>query len=68
MYNNFDEIYTAPIDGEYGYLVDFSYILNPDYYDYLDDLPLTVTRNKNNTLESTLHPNRTVDLWITAQW
>ena len=67
-YNNFDEIYTAPIDGEYGYLVDFSYIINPEYYDYLDDLPLTVTRNKNNTLESTLQPNRTVDLWITAQW
>lgn len=69
MYNNYDEIYTAPIDGEYGYLVDFSYIINPEYYDYLDDLPLTVTYNKDiKKYESTLKPNRTVDLWTTMQW
>lgn len=69
MYNNYDEIYTAPIDGEYGYLVDFSYIINPEYYDYLDDLPLTVTYNKDiKKYESTLKSNRTVDLWITMQW
>lgn len=69
MYNNYDEIWTAPIDGEYGYLVDFSYIINPEYYDYLDDLPLTVTYNKDiKKYESTLKSNRTVDLWITMQW
>lgn len=69
MYKNYEEIYTAPIDGEYGYLVDFSYIINPEYYDYLDDLPLTVTYNKTiKKYESTLKPNRTVDLWITMQW
>ena len=69
MYNNYDEIYTAPIDGEYGYLVDFSYIINPEYYDYLDDLPLTVTYNKDiKKYESTLKSNRTVDLWTTMQW
>lgn len=69
MYNNYDEIYTAPIDGEYGYLVDFSYIINPEYYDYLDDLPLTVTYNKTiKKYESTLKSNRTVDLWTTMQW
>ena len=69
MYNNYDEIYTAPIDGEYGYLVDFSYIINPEYFDYLDDLPLTVTYNKDiKKYESTLKSNRTVDLWTTMQW
>ena len=69
MYNHYDEIYTAPIDGEYGYLVDFSYIINPEYYDYLDDLPLTVTYNKDiKKYESTLKSNRTVDLWTTMQW
>ena len=69
MYNNYDEIYTAPIDGEYGYLVDFSYIINPEYYDYLDDLPLTVTYNKDiKKYESTLKSNRTVDLWTTMKW
>lgn len=65
----YDEIWNAPIDGEYGYLVDFSYIINPEYYDYLDDLPLTVTYNKDiKKYESTLKPNRTVDLWTTMQW
>lgn len=65
----YDEIWNAPIDGEYGYLVDFSYIINPEYYDYLDDLPLTVTYNKNiKRYESTLKSNRTVDLWTTMQW
>lgn len=69
MYNNYDEIWKAPIDGEYGYLVDFSYIINPEYYDYLDDLPLTVTYNKDiKKYESTLKQNRTVDLWTTMQW
>ena len=69
MYNHYDEIWNAPIDGEYGYLVDFSYIINPEYYDYLDDLPLTVTYNKDiKKYESTLKSNRTVDLWITMQW
>lgn len=69
MYRNYDEIYAAPIDGEYGYLVDFSYIINPEYYDYLDDLPLTVTYNKDiKKYESTLKSNRTVDLWTTMQW
>lgn len=69
MYNNYDEIWNAPIDGEYGYLVDFSYIINPEYYDYLDDLPLTVTYNKDiKKYESTLKSNRTVDLWTTMQW
>ena len=69
MYNNYDEIWNAPIDGEYGYLVDFSYIINPEYYDYLDDLPLTVTYNKTiKKYESTLKSNRTVDLWTTIQW
>ena len=68
MYNNYDEIWKAPIDGEYGYLVDFSYIINPEYYDYLDDLPLTVTYNKDiKKYESTLKQNRTVDLWTTMQ-
>lgn len=65
----YDEIWNAPIDGEYGYLVDFSYIINPEYYDYLDDLPLTVTYNKDiKKYESTLKSNRTVDLWTTMQW
>lgn len=65
----YDEIWNAPIDGEYGYLVDFSYIINPEYYDYLDDLPLTVTYNKTiKKYESTLKSNRTVDLWTTMQW
>lgn len=69
MYDNYKEIWKAPIDGEYGYLVDFSYIINPEYYDYLDDLPLTVTYNKDiKKYESTLKSNRTVDLWITMQW
>lgn len=69
MYNHYDEIWNAPIDGEYGYLVDFSYIINPEYYDYLDDLPLTVTYNKDiKKYESTLKSNRTVDLWTTMQW
>lgn len=69
MYDNYDEIWKAPINGEYGYLVDFSYIINPEYYDYLDDLPLTVTYNKDiKKYESTLKSNRTVDLWITMQW
>lgn len=69
MYNNYDEIWNAPIDGEYGYLVDFTYIINPEYYDYLDDLPLTVTYNKDiKKYESTLKSNRTVDLWTTMQW
>lgn len=69
MYNHYDEIWNAPIDGEYGYLVDFSYIINPEYYDYLDDLPLTVTYNKDiKKYESTLKTNRTVDLWTTMQW
>ena len=68
MYNNYEEIWNAPIDGEYGYLVDFSYIINPEYYDYLDDLPLTVTYNKDiKKYESTLKQNRTVDLWTTMQ-
>lgn len=65
----YDEIWKAPIDGEYGYLVDFSYIIDPKYYDYLDDLPLTVTYNKTiKKYESTLKSNRTVDLWTTMQW
>ena len=68
MYNHYEEIWNAPIDGEYGYLVDFSYIINPEYYDYLDDLPLTVTYNKDiKKYESTLKQNRTVDLWTTMQ-
>lgn len=69
MYNNYDEIWKAPIDGEYGYLVDFSYTVDESAYDYLDDLPLTVTYNKDiKKYESTLKMNRTVDLWITMQW
>lgn len=69
MYNHYDEIWNAPIDGEYGYLVDFSYTVDESAYDYLDDLPLTVTYNKTiKKYESTLKTNRTVDLWITMQW
>ena len=69
MYNNYEEIWTAPIDGEYGYLVDFTYTVDESAYDYLDDLPLTVTYNKDiKKYESTLKMNRTVDLWITMQW
>lgn len=65
----YDEIWNAPIDGEYGYLVDFSYTVDESAYDYLDDLPLTVTYNKTiKKYESTLKTNRTVDLWITMQW
>lgn len=68
MYNH-EEIWTAPIDGEYGYLVDFTYTVDESAYDYLDDLPLTVTYNKDiKKYESTLKMNRTVDLWITMQW
>ena len=69
MYENYEEIWKAPIDGEYGYLVDFSYTVDESAYDYLDDLPLTVTYNKDiKKYESTLKTNRTVDLWITMQW
>ena len=69
MYNHYDEIWNAPIDGEYGYLVDFSYTVDESAYDYLDDLPLTVTYNKTiKKYESTLKTNRTVDLWVTMQW
>ena len=69
MYKNYEEIWNAPIDGEYGYLVDFSYTVDESAYDYLDDLPLTVTYNKDiKKYESTLKTNRTVDLWITMQW
>lgn len=65
----YDEIWNAPIDGEYGYLVDFSYTVDESAYDYLDDLPLTVTYNKGiKKYESTLKTNRTVDLWTTMQW
>lgn len=69
MYKNYEEIWKAPIDGKYGYLVDFSYTVDESAYDYLDDLPLTVTYNKDiKKYESTLKTNRTVDLWITMQW
>lgn len=69
MYNNYEEIWRAPINGKYGYLVDFSYTVDESAYDYLDDLPLTVTYNKDiKKYESTLKTNRTVDLWITMQW
>ena len=69
MYKNYDEIWNAPIDGKYGYLVDFSYTVDESAYDYLDNLPLTVTYNKTiKKYESTLKTNRTVDLWITMQW
>ena len=69
MYRDYDEIWNAPIDGKYGYLVDFSYTVDESAYDYLDDLPLTVTYNKTiKKYESTLKTNRTVDLWITMQW
>lgn len=69
MYNHYEEIWKAPIDGEYGYLVDFTYTVDESAYDYLDDLPLTVTYNKDiKKYESTLKTNRTVDLWITMQW
>ena len=69
MYKQYDEIWNAPIDGKYGYLVDFSYTVDESAYDYLDDLPLTVTYNKTiKKYESTLKTNRTVDLWITMQW
>lgn len=69
MYNNYDEIWNAPIDGEYGYLVDFSYTVDETAYDYLDDLPLTVTYNKDiKKYESTLKINKTVDLWVTMKW
>ena len=69
MYKDYEEIWKAPIDGKYGYLVDFSYTVDESAYDYLDDLPLTVTYNKDiKKYESTLKTNRTVDLWITMQW
>lgn len=61
---NFDEIWNAPIDGEYGYLVDFEASYIPDC---VDDLPLTISRS-NGKLEASLIPSRVCDLWMSMKF